>query len=84
MFDCDDVINSIENTPTADVVEVVRCRDCKHWSPMDNGLSWNNKGRTDGMCDMLYHLHYAERHLTDEDHFCSYGKRKEKKDEDLQ
>jgi hypothetical protein len=31
MFDCDDVINSIENTPTADVVEVVRCSECDHF-----------------------------------------------------
>ena len=29
----------------ADVVEVVRCCDCKHWTPMDNGISWHNKGR---------------------------------------
>ena len=30
MFDCDDVIASIENAPAADVVEVVRCKNCKH------------------------------------------------------
>ena len=30
MFDCEDIINSIKNQPTADVVEVVRCKDCKH------------------------------------------------------
>ena len=25
-----DVMHNIENEPTADVVEVVRCKDCKH------------------------------------------------------
>lgn len=25
------VERSLENVPTADVVEVVRCKDCKHW-----------------------------------------------------
>lgn len=28
MFNCDDVINSIQNIPAADAVEVVRCKDC--------------------------------------------------------
>ena len=58
-------------------VEVVRCKDCKFWTPMDNGISWNNKGRTDGECEMLCKQHYAERHLTQQDHFCGYGKTKE-------
>lgn len=30
MFDCEDVISSVENAPAADVEPVVRCRDCKH------------------------------------------------------
>lgn len=30
MFDCEDIINSIKNQPTADVVEVVRCKDCRN------------------------------------------------------
>ena len=25
------VAKAIENAPAADVVEVVRCKDCKHW-----------------------------------------------------
>lgn len=57
-------------------IEVVRCKDCEYWNPMDNGISWHNKGRTDGECDMLHRVHYAERHLTEQDHFCSYGKMK--------
>lgn len=75
----DDAMSAIEDAPAADVVEVVRCKDCKHWEPMDNGISWHNQGRTDGMCEMLYRIHYSERHLTSAEHFCSYGEKKERK-----
>lgn len=67
----------IRKVPAVDVVEVVRCKDCKHWEAMDNGIGWHNEGRTDGTCKMLHEMHYAERCLTTENHFCSYGERKE-------
>lgn len=66
----------IDKAPTADVAEVVRCKDCKFWTPMDNGISWHHQGRTDGECEKLWQLHCAERHLTNQDHFCSYGERR--------
>lgn len=28
----------IENAPTADVVEVVRCKDCKYWQDQEEGI----------------------------------------------
>ena len=31
MFDCEDVVSSIENAPAADVEHVIRCKDC-HYS----------------------------------------------------
>lgn len=66
----------VENATTADVEEVVRCRDCVHWSPLASyGM---NSHRTDGYCNMLSQIHYAERDKTEQDHFCSYGERKEK------
>ena len=38
-----DVRRAIEQTPTADVVEVIRCKDCKHFIPehirLDNGTT---------------------------------------------
>lgn len=73
------VVETIVNTRSADVVEVVRCKDCKWWTPMDRGYSWHNEGRTDGECQILYSNHYAERALTEREHFCSYGERKEQK-----
>lgn len=30
MFDCDDVVNTIESSPAADVAPVVRCANCKY------------------------------------------------------
>jgi len=53
----------LNELPAADVVPVVRCRDCKHW---DNGnLSFE--------CPWDYGRHGS----SDEDDFCSYGERKE-------
>lgn len=73
-----EVDDSVPNAATVcDMVEVVRCKDCKHWTPMDDGISWNNRGRADGRCKMLENMHYSERGLTNEYHFCSYGERKE-------
>lgn len=50
-----------EETPTADVVEVVRCKDCKHFT-YDNG----------GCCGFGVGLCFV-----DENQFCSYGERRE-------
>jgi len=56
-------VNEIKAIPAADVVPVVRCRDCKHW---DNGnLSFE--------CPWDYGRHGS----SDGDDFCSYGERKE-------
>ncbi len=59
----DSVVNSIIITqPSADVVEVVRCKDCKHYTT-DNGGGCNKENGG---------LMFATK--TD---FCSYGERKE-------
>lgn len=60
--------NAIANAPTADVVEVVRCKDCKE-NPTyirAKGMVWCRKFRTD--------VH--------RNGFCSYGERKEQRKED--
>ena len=56
------------DAPAADVVEVVRCKDCKYYSE-------------DGICDV--HSEYEDKYtrgyvvfMNGED-FCSYGERKE-------
>ena len=54
--------NGYIKSPTADVVEVVRCKDCKHY--IASYCTRDIKGRT----NMFY--------MTDND-YCSYGERRE-------
>ena len=49
--------------PTADVVEVVRCRDCKHFT----------EGMAIGMCKRD---EYKPILPINANHYCSYGKRR--------
>ena len=58
----DEVSNVIDEAPTTDVVEVVRCRDCKHYVLNTLGIKFCSESR--GLT-----LPYDET-------FCSYGKRK--------
>ena len=55
----------VSEAPTVDAVEVVRCKDCKHYvdSPYDNG---------DMMCDC-----WGEWIFPNDDDFCSCGERKD-------
>lgn len=62
MADLTSLREVIEDTPTADVVEVVRCKDCKHFGK-DMGY-----GKHD--CKK-YEMPYCL-----ENDFCSYGERK--------
>ena len=55
----------IEKQPTVDAVEVVRCKDCKHYELIPMG------GRP--MCTKFLGLT-----LPKEEDFCSYGERKDK------
>ena len=56
------------NLPTADVVEVVRCKGCMWWYPREYGS-------VIGRCENPYNGLATE--YIEEDEFCSYGKRKE-------
>ena len=60
------IISRIEEQPTEDAVEVVRCKDCKWYAP-------NNEGSWIGCA-------FDTRHPDDvpkADDFCSYGERKD-------
>lgn len=52
--------------PTADVVEVVRCKDCKHWD------CYGGEDAHKGDCSELVGLDSCMY----EDDFCSYGERR--------
>lgn len=54
--------------PIADVVEVVRCKDCTWWEARTYG---STIGRCENPCNGL-----RDEYVEDAD-FCSYGKRKE-------
>lgn len=57
-------IKILQNAPTIDAVEVVRCKDCRHMT-LEIGIRWCNVwDRPNGDGD---------------DGFCNYGERKEEK-----
>ena len=54
--------------PTADVAEVVRCKNCK-WFADNNGGEWYG-------CQMFQVVRIAPEDAPKPDDFCSYGERK--------
>ena len=60
------VVRVLDKQPTADVVEVVRCKDCKHYGGVTYGYMCRKySGAETKVC-------------TEKDHYCSYGERNEK------
>lgn len=59
-----DIYNVIKSAPTADVVEVVRCKDCKHYEIHKPSVTLNCE-RNGRLIPMM------------PDDFCSYGERKD-------
>jgi len=57
----------LKNLPTADVVEVVRCRDCTWWKSI---FSWN--GKEHKVC-----VRGSVEPPRESDDYCSYGERRE-------
>ena len=70
--------NALNRIPAADVVEVVRCRECKYWGDEAGELQ-----RSDGVLFARCKVHnylLDGRHTgwcPTENDFCSYGERKE-------
>jgi len=54
----------IDELPTADVVEVVRCKDCRYWQDNQEGHYPNE------LCP------WDKNETPDEDDYCSFGERK--------
>ena len=61
------ILDRIDQHPTADVVEVVRCKDCmfNHWHETPNGEKYH-------ICN-LNQLAFSEH----ADFYCAYGERRE-------
>jgi ribosomal protein S27E len=62
-FAFEKIIERLKNAPTADVVPVVRCKDCEH-------------GQFMPACSM-YLCHCTGGKLRYSDDYCNYGERKE-------
>lgn len=58
------VFRHIRNAPAADVVEVVRCKDCQFWQD-------NNGGYPHPEC------RWGKDETPDADDYCSFGERRE-------
>lgn len=66
----DTAINIIESMPAADVVPVVRCKECKHYQNHPNGLCYlHTEPYGDG--------YKGDAVCVEDNDFCSYGERKE-------
>ena len=75
------VCTAIKALPSVDAVEIVRCKDCKHWRRQTNyagaQLSFGFC-ESDDMWRSLYGETYEVSHIdTDDDFYCSYGERED-------
>lgn len=68
----DMIVSCPHHIPKADVVEVVRCKDCKHYKPYSKPVE-----DFDGEC-------IVRECETDENEFCSYGTPKERGEDNAQ
>ena len=59
---------AVDEQPTVDAVEMVRCRDCKHYKPQKKSAHWENRAN---YCNRVVTLKVQPYD------FCSYGERKE-------
>ena len=69
LYKASDIHRALANAPTVDAVEVVRCKECKHYDNSE-GICWchlNSKFYPGGF----------DWHSFPEDGFCSYGERKD-------
>ena len=66
-----DVVFDVEEMPTVDAVEVVRCRECVHWKP-----TGSKAGNSFSDMEYIGGCEFTNYYRTESD-FCSYGKREE-------
>ena len=77
----DDALHIIDSIPTADVAEVLRCRDCKYWGDEDGKLQ-HSDGVLFARCKVHNYL-IDGRHTgwcPTENDYCSYGERSKEND----
>jgi hypothetical protein len=67
-------IRKIDKAPTIDAVQVVRCKDCKHWGTMDGIVGVCREQMIVQEYDKGSINIYPERLY---DHYCAYGEEKD-------
>ena len=73
-----DLVDTFAEIPAADVVKVVRCRECKYWGD-ESGKLPRSDGALFARCK-IHNFLMDGRHTgwcPTENGFCSYGERKE-------
>ena len=72
----DKMFMAVANAPTVDAVEVVRCKDCKHWQ---EETEWCDKHShfVDRVGDFCYPEESGDWKMFDADYFCKDGERKD-------
>lgn len=68
-----DVLFDVEEMPTVDAVEVVRCRECKHRYTENCPMYFHDSYWHDGYFDYIDY----DTDNTEDDYFCPKGKREE-------
>lgn len=64
----------IQKQPTADVVEVVRCKDCAFSREFK---IWEKESGYEGLLKCECNIFRNNRRVVFDKHYCSYGERKE-------
>lgn len=71
-----ELLVQLDVLPAADVVEVVRCKDCKYYAAMiTDTASGNMETAPWGICTQPWFN--SDEYDVQENGYCSYGKRKE-------
>ena len=60
----DITLKDLDNAPTIDAVEVVRCKECEYWQDNNNGYPHEE-------------CRWGKDETPDSDDYCSYGERRE-------
>lgn len=70
-----DIKDELKKLPAVDAVEVVRCKDCKHWH---EELGWCDKHShfTDADGEFCHPWESTEWKMFDAEHFCKDGERR--------
>ena len=71
-----DHIQRIKDAPTVDAVEVVRCKDCKHWHE-ETGWCDHHSNFIDEKCEACHPWESNDWKMFNENDFCSDGERKD-------